>query len=440
MIAPYYKSEDRAFTILNGDTFDLLPQFNFHFDMIFADPPYFLSNGGISVQSGKVVCVDKGEWDKGMSPEKIDDFNLRWISLCRDKLKDDGTIWISGTYHNIFSVANALTLLDFKILNVITWAKTNPPPNISCRYFTYSTEFIIWARKCEKVAHYYNYDLMKHVNGDKQMTDVWRLPAIAPWEKTCGKHPTQKPLSVLSRIIMASTKPGAWILDPFSGSSTTGIAANLLGRRFLGIEREAEFAAISKARRMEIDDIDNYVTFRKKIPDIVKANDTQTDCFACQEPLLIECLPFLETKLPKVKPEPSIWVFNWLLMKSLTSTGHIGFEPIVYDNSTTLILGAKLLKNEKLETAKSNNFWKEMQIKYNNGRKLYDKIDRINCLRRNKLALWDVFQPEGEKNDIDAFISNHPQIKEIIIVGKNVYRFYKPSNNTLEQVKIKDGL
>lgn len=440
MIAPYYKSEDRAFTILNGDTFDLLPQFNFHFDMIFADPPYFLSNGGISVQSGKVVCVDKGEWDKGMSPEKIDDFNLRWISLCRDKLKDDGTIWISGTYHNIFSVANALTLLDFKILNVITWAKTNPPPNISCRYFTYSTEFIIWARKCEKVAHYYNYDLMKHVNGDKQMTDVWRLPAIAPWEKTCGKHPTQKPLSVLSRIIMASTKPGAWVLDPFSGSSTTGIAANLLGRRFLGIEREAEFAAISKARRMEIDDINNYVTYRKKIPDIVKANDTQTDCFACQEPLPIEFLPFLEVKLPKVKPEPSIWVFNWLLMKSLTSTGHIGLDPIVYDNSTTLILGAKLLKNEKLETSKSNNFWKGMQIKYNNGRKLYDKIDRINCLRRNKLALWDVFQPEGGKNDIDAFISKHPQIKEIIIVGKNVNRFYKPSNNTLEQVKIKDGL
>lgn len=293
MITPYYRSQSHDFNLLCGDTFELLPQFNFKFDMVFADPPYFLSNGGISIQSGKVVCVNKGDWDKGMSPEEINDFNLKWISLCRDKLKDNGTIWISGTYHNIFSVANALTQLGFKILNVITWAKTNPPPNVSCRYFTYSTEFIIWARKSEKVPHYYNYELMKHINGDKQMTDVWRLPAIAPWEKKCGKHPTQKPLCVLSRIIMASTKPGAWILDPFAGSSTTGIAANLLDRRFLGIEREPEFAAISKARREEIMQLDINRLYRKKIADIVKAEDTQTDCFSCMEPIPFEDLPFL---------------------------------------------------------------------------------------------------------------------------------------------------
>jgi site-specific DNA-methyltransferase (adenine-specific) len=135
---------------------------------------------------------------------------------------------------------------------------------------------------------------MKHINDGKQMTDVWRLPAIAPWEKTCGKHPTQKPLGLLSRIIMASTQPGAWILDPFAGSSTTGIAANLLGRRYLGIEREIEFAAISKARSIEMNRIDTYGTFRSKIPDIVKAEDTQTDCFSCQESLPIEKLPFLD--------------------------------------------------------------------------------------------------------------------------------------------------
>ena len=223
----------------------------------------------------------------------MNDFNLRWISLCRDKLKDNGTIWISGTYHNIFSVANALTQLGFKILNVVTWAKTNPPPNVSCRYFTYSTEFIIWARKKEKVAHYYNYELMKRINGDKQMRDVWNLPAIAPWEKSCGKHPTQKPLGLLSRIIMASTKPGAWILDPFAGSSTTGIAANLLDRRYLGIEREEEFALMGKRRREEIDNISNYATFRSKIADIVKAEDTQTDCFTLREDFPAEALPFL---------------------------------------------------------------------------------------------------------------------------------------------------
>ena len=243
---PYFKSSDRAFTLLHGDCIELLKQFSFKFDMIFADPPYFLSNGGISVQSGKMVCVDKGEWDKGGTPEYIDSFNRAWISECQNKLKENGTIWISGTYHNIFSIANILTELGFKILNVVTWAKTNPPPNISCRYFTHSTEFIIWARKSAKITHYYNYSIMKQINSNKQMTDVWQLPAIARWEKSCGKHPTQKPLSVLSRIILASTRGGAWILDPFTGSSTTGIAANLLGRRFLGIDREEEYLILSK--------------------------------------------------------------------------------------------------------------------------------------------------------------------------------------------------
>ena len=209
MIHSYYKSQNHDFTLLQGDCIRLMGEFDFKFDMIFADPPYFLSNGGISVQSGKVVCVDKGEWDKGGSPEHIDQFNEEWISACREHLKEDGTIWVSGTYHNIFSVANKLTQLGFKILNVITWAKTNPPPNISCRYFTYSTEFVIWARKEKKVPHYYNYQLMKKLNDDKQMTDVWRLPAIARWEKSQGKHPTQKPLALLARIILASTKPGA---------------------------------------------------------------------------------------------------------------------------------------------------------------------------------------------------------------------------------------
>lgn len=283
IILPYYQTKDRDFTLLHGDCFELLPQFNFHFDMIFADPPYFLSNGGISVQAGKIVSVNKGEWDKGLSQEDMHDFNNRWISLCREKLKDDGTIWISGTYHNIFSVANSLTELGFKILNVVTWAKTNPPPNISCRYFTYSTEFIIWARKSAKKPHHFNYELMKHLNDDKQMTDVWRLPAIAPWEKSCGKHPTQKPLALLTRIILASTDKNAWVLDPFAGSSTTGIAANLIGRRFLGIEREADFAHISRKRREEIEDLRIYGDYRSKIKDIAKSEVVEPSCFACEE-------------------------------------------------------------------------------------------------------------------------------------------------------------
>lgn len=279
MIVPFYKSDNRDFTIVHGDSFDVLPQFDFKFDMIFADPPYFLSNGGISYQAGKVVCVDKGEWDKGGSPESIMEFNRTWLSLCREKLKDNGTIWISGTHHNIFSIANVLTELGYKILNVITWAKTNPPPNISCRFFTYSTEFIIWARKCPKVPHKYNYELMKAINDGKQMTDVWRLPAIARWEKSCGKHPTQKPLALLTRIILASTDEHDWILDPFAGSSTTGIAANLCNRRFLGIENEEPFIKISRARRIEIDNPQIVIIYRNKLPDL---SFMDTSKYACE--------------------------------------------------------------------------------------------------------------------------------------------------------------
>ena len=233
--------------------------------MIFADPPYHLSNGGISIQSGVPVSVNKGKWDKSKGFEEDYRFDKTWLTACREHLKSDGTIWVSGTYHNIFSVARCLSELDFKILNCITWVKTNPPPNLSCRYFTYSAEYILWARKEQKVAHYYNYELMKEINGGTQMRDVWTLPAIAPWEKSCGKHPTQKPLCVLSRIIQASTKPGAWILDPFTGSSTTGIAANLLGRRFLGIDQEEKFLEMSKARREELNSINRRGEILEKL-------------------------------------------------------------------------------------------------------------------------------------------------------------------------------
>ncbi|MBD5356447.1 MAG: site-specific DNA-methyltransferase [Bacteroides sp.] len=289
MIIPFYKSDDRAFTLVHGDCFEVLPQFDFKFDMIFADPPYFLSNGGISYHAGKVVCVDKGEWDKGGTPESIMEFNRKWLTLCREKLKDNGTIWISGTHHNIFVIANLLTELGYKILNVITWAKTNPPPNISCRFFTYSTEFILWARKYPKIPHKYNYELMKAINDGKQMTDVWCLPTIGRWEKSCGKHPTQKPLALLTRIILASTDENDWILDPFAGSSTTGIAANLCGRRFLGIEREIEYTFLSKARRVEIE-LQNYKTAY-----INKLQDLKNFSF---HKFLNEPLPIYGTELP----------------------------------------------------------------------------------------------------------------------------------------------
>src|SRR5574344_3048135 len=265
MTSVSYKSKDNQFVLYRGDCFELLRQFDFKFDMIFADPPYFLSNGGISVQSGKKVSVNKGSWDKSQGFTKDNEFNYKWISLCRDKLTDNVTIWISGTYHNIFSVAQMLTELNFKILNCVTWVKTNPPPNLSCRYFTHSTEFILWARKDKKIPHFYNYELMKEINGGTQMRDVWQLPAIAKWEKSCGKHPTQKPLPLLARIVLASTKENDWILDPFTGSSTTGIAANLFNRRFLGLDQEEVFLELSKKRREEIEDVDIRYLYKNKI-------------------------------------------------------------------------------------------------------------------------------------------------------------------------------
>ena len=234
-------------------------------DMVFADPPYFLSNGGLSIQSGKIVSVDKGDWDK--RPQDVDEFNRSWIRSVREVMKPSATIWISGTMHNIFSIVKILEEEGFKILNTITWQKKNPPPNFSCRFFTSSTEFIIWARKDAKKGHYFNYDLMKALNSGKQMKDVWLFSAIKRWEKIQGKHPTQKPLSVLSRIVLASTKKGDIVLDPFAGSSTTGIASVLFGRRYIGIDTEAEYLDISKKRYEEVSHADK-IAYRGQIEGI----------------------------------------------------------------------------------------------------------------------------------------------------------------------------
>ena len=217
-------------------------------DVIFADPPYFLSNGGFSCSGGKRVSVNKGSWDKAESLEEKHDFNRRWIRLCRNVLKPDGTMWITGTFHNIYSVGMALEQEGFKILNNITWQKTNPPPNLSCRYFTHSTETILWARKNANAKHYFNYNLMKEINGGKQMKDVWTGTLTPNSEKTYGKHPAQKPLYILERIILASTREGELVLDPFCGSSTTGVACKKLGRNYIGIDNNSEYINLSMRR------------------------------------------------------------------------------------------------------------------------------------------------------------------------------------------------
>lgn len=226
------------------------------FDMIFADPPYMLSNGGITCQNGKVVSVNKGKWDESQGFEQDFEFHKKWLSACKRVLKKNGTLWISGTYHSIYSCGFAMQLLGYHILNDISWFKPNASPNMCCRYFTASHETLIWARKDKKTKHTFNYELMK--NGDfssdfikkpnTQMRSVWAIGTPKKSEKTFGKHPTQKPLDLLERIILASTNEGDLILDPFMGSATTGVAALKHNRKFVGIEKEKEFVELAEKR------------------------------------------------------------------------------------------------------------------------------------------------------------------------------------------------
>lgn len=251
----YY--QDDNFTLIHGDSFKVLKKIEARsIDMIFADPPYFLSGEGITCSSGKMVSVKKGTWDEKIPVKEKHKFNKKWIRLCKEVLKDNGTIWISGTMHNIYSIGMALEEEGFKIINNITWKKLNPPPNISCRTFVHSTETILWAMKdLKNVKHKFNYKLMRELNGNKQMKDVWESSLTKPSEKKCGKHPTQKPMEIVEKIILASTDENDLILDPFSGSGTTGIVANRLNRKYIGIEKEKEFLDLT-IRRKESDKVE----------------------------------------------------------------------------------------------------------------------------------------------------------------------------------------
>ncbi|HUS45987.1 MAG TPA: DNA methyltransferase [Phycisphaerae bacterium] len=246
---PYFQSPDGRFRLYQADCLDLMPRMpEESFDLIFADPPYFLSNDGITCHAGKMVSVNKGKWDKSRGPEANHEFNLAWLAACRRLLKPKATIWVSGTSHIIHSIGYAMQCLGFKILNDVTWEKTNPPPNLSCRYFTHATETVLWAARDKKSKHTFNYALMKRLNRGKQMKSVWHIGAPRKEEKVFGKHPTQKPLALLERIVLASTEENALVLDPFSGSATTGIAAYRLKRRFVGIETDEAFNEIAVKR------------------------------------------------------------------------------------------------------------------------------------------------------------------------------------------------
>lgn len=252
---PYFMEGN--FVLYHGDCLSILNQLpDNSVDMIFADPPYNLSNGGFSVYAGRMVSVDKGLWD--VSKGFLDDyeFHYRWLEACKRVLKPNGTLWVSGTYHSIYQCGYALQSLGYHILNDISWFKPNASPNLSCRFFTASHETIIWARKDKKAKHTFNYQEMKNGNWSEdklkkpnlQMRSVWSMGTPKPEEKKYGKHPTQKPLDLLKRIVLSSTNKGDVILDPFTGSSTTGMASAIHGRKFIGIDMEKDYLELSIKR------------------------------------------------------------------------------------------------------------------------------------------------------------------------------------------------
>ena len=264
-MTPLYQTGNEEFTLYHGDTMELIGNIGKKVDMIFADPPYFLSKNISTYINGTWKSFEKGEWDRVTSQENINAFNKKWLFECRNVLKEDGTIFVTGTYHNIFSVATCMVELGYKILNIIVWQKSDAKPTLSRNYFNFTTEYIVWARKNEKVSHYFNCDLMEQLNGGARMSDVWRIPFLASWELKCGKHPTQKPLRLLYRIILSSTREGDTILDPFAGSCTTGIAASLLYRKFIGIDQSLDYLMYGIRRKQEIEDSQTAELIKKKM-------------------------------------------------------------------------------------------------------------------------------------------------------------------------------
>ena len=223
-------------------------------DMIFADPPYNLQLGGdlYRPEGGRVDAVDN-DWDKFASLETYDAFTRAWLAEARRVLKDDGTIWVIGSYHNIFRVGTALQDAGYWILNDIVWRKSNPMPNFKGTRFTNAHETLIWCAKSEKARYSFNYQAMKALNDELQMRSDWLLPICSGSERIKDDdghkaHPTQKPEALLYRVLLACTRPGDIVLDPFFGTGTTGAVARRLKRRWIGIEREPAYVSVARER------------------------------------------------------------------------------------------------------------------------------------------------------------------------------------------------
>ena len=251
-LKPVWLAHDGQSQLFQGDYVALLASLaDGSVDCIWTDPPYFLSNGGTTCQAGRRIGVNKGDWDKSQGVAADHAFNRAWLTECRRVLTPAGTLWVSGTHHVYFSVGMALLELGFRLLNDIVWEKPNPPPNLGCRCFTHATEILLWAAKAQKgtgARYTFNYADMKAQNGDRQMKNVWRMMAPGKAEKNHGKHPTQKPVQLIERCLLASTRPGDLVLDPFAGSGSTGVAALGCGRRFVGVDIEPAFIDLARRR------------------------------------------------------------------------------------------------------------------------------------------------------------------------------------------------
>ncbi len=274
-----WKSEDGHSRLYSGESLEWLSSLPENsVDCIWTDPPYLLSNDGITCVAGKMVKVNKGDWDRSRGVELDHEFNRSWLNACYRVLKPAGTVWVSGTLHVYLSVGMALQQEGYRILNDIVWEKPAPPPNLGCRCFTHSTEILLWATKAKKGGkerYTFNYDDMKDENGGKQMKNVWRIMPPNSTEKNFGKHPTQKPVSLVARCLRASSNPGELVLDPFAGSGTTGVAALQLGRSFVGCEREEKYVGLAMKRLSR--------------PSNSPSHETEED--NSQEPSLFDALP-----------------------------------------------------------------------------------------------------------------------------------------------------
>lgn len=327
-------------------------------DMIFVDPPYKLSNDGITCSSGKMVSVNKGEWDKSLGFYNDNDFNMKWISECGRVLKPNGTMWITGTYHIIHSIAFILLKLGYNIINEIVWQKPNAAPNIACRCFTASHELVLWVKKSKNAKHIFNYKLMKEMNNNKQMRSIWSIPTTPLREKKFGKHPTQKPERLLELCILSSTVVGQNILDPFCGSGTTGVVCAQYDRNFIGIDNSKEFIKLTKLR------IDDKLE-KKRINKIIQDKDGKPflKWAGGKSSLLLQ----LQQKFPHELNNGKIETY----MEPFVGAGAVLFDIIskhnlkniiINDINSTLILSYKMIQKETESLIK---FILEVQNKYN---------------------------------------------------------------------------